>query len=214
MRSASTARSRIDPEALRALVTVAAFLRAAGYNVPNVGRRMACVLHDGGNPTSFSFTDTVYRCHTCGAGGDVFALAMALYRLTFPEALARVAQVAGIGVEGLPALDQAEIERRHTISRRRAALARWRSGRHGEWLCVIYDLEIEAEKLAPYYLDRGRDGENPDGEGWRLLASLYSDLQLATLQAARLADPDEAAWAEAWLDEQDGRTPLPAELKV
>ncbi len=56
MRSASTARSRIDPEALRALVTVAAFLRAAGYNVPNVGRRMACVLHDGGNPTSFSFT--------------------------------------------------------------------------------------------------------------------------------------------------------------
>jgi CHC2 zinc finger len=174
-----------------------------------------CPIHGGENASAFSFKDAVYRCHACGAGGDVFELVLALRRCTsFPEAVAVVATLAGIGVDGLPRIDTADVERRQKIQRRRQALRRWRDLRLGEWLTLIGNLTREAETLARWYLDRAGDEANPDGEGWTLLASLHGDLQTAEVMAATLSVDDEQEWARLWLGERRGLVVRPQELTI
>lgn len=56
-----------------------------------------CPFHDDKNPSmQVSPAKQIYKCFSCGAGGDVFSFAMNYHKMTFPEALKHLAERAGI----------------------------------------------------------------------------------------------------------------------
>lgn len=59
-----------------------------------------CPFHDDKNPSLYvSPAKQIYKCFSCGAGGDAFSFVMAYHKMTFPEALAHLAERAGIKLE-------------------------------------------------------------------------------------------------------------------
>ncbi|WP_432797360.1 DNA primase [Poriferisphaera sp. WC338] len=63
------------------------------------GREFAglCPFHDDKSPSMFvSPVKQIYKCFSCGAGGDVFTFVMNYHKMTFPEALEHLAERAGI----------------------------------------------------------------------------------------------------------------------
>ncbi len=56
-----------------------------------------CPFHDDHSPSMYvSPAKQIYKCFSCGAGGDVFSFVMNYHKLTFPEALRHLAQRAGV----------------------------------------------------------------------------------------------------------------------
>jgi len=56
-----------------------------------------CPFHDDKKPSMHvSPIKQIYKCFSCGAGGDVFSFVMMYHKMTFPEALAHLAQRAGV----------------------------------------------------------------------------------------------------------------------
>jgi len=51
---------------------------------------------------TISPTKQIFKCFSCGAGGDVFSWMTRYQRMTFPEALAHLAERAGIRLERTP----------------------------------------------------------------------------------------------------------------
>ena len=63
------------------------------------GRELAglCPFHDDKNPSMFvSPAKQIYKCFSCGAGGDCFTFAMEYHKLDFREALKHLADRAGL----------------------------------------------------------------------------------------------------------------------
>jgi hypothetical protein len=58
--------------------------------------RMACPIHDGTNPTSFSYSDATFICHSCGANGGLLALTEYLHECSKQEALKKLHDLAGL----------------------------------------------------------------------------------------------------------------------
>ena len=59
-----------------------------------------CPFHNDHSPSmSVNQPRQMYRCFSCGAGGDVFKFVMDYENLTFPEALKVLADRAGIAGE-------------------------------------------------------------------------------------------------------------------
>jgi DNA primase len=60
-----------------------------------------CPLHADKTPSFYAHPDKqVFRCHGCGAGGDVFKLIELLHHCSFRESVEILATRAGIKVEG------------------------------------------------------------------------------------------------------------------
>ncbi len=58
-----------------------------------------CPFHDDHNPSMFvSPQKQIYKCFTCGSGGDVFSFVMNYHKLSFPEAIRFLGERAGIEV--------------------------------------------------------------------------------------------------------------------
>lgn len=56
-----------------------------------------CPFHEDHSPSMYvSPVKQIYKCFSCGAGGDVFAFVMNYHKMTFPEALKYLADRAGI----------------------------------------------------------------------------------------------------------------------
>ncbi len=56
-----------------------------------------CPFHDDKNPSfHVSATKQIFKCFSCGIGGDAFSFVMNYHKMTFPEAMAFLAQRAGI----------------------------------------------------------------------------------------------------------------------
>jgi len=56
-----------------------------------------CPFHDDQNPSMYvSPQKQIYKCFSCGAGGDAFSFVMGYHKMTFPEALNHLAERAGI----------------------------------------------------------------------------------------------------------------------
>ena len=56
-----------------------------------------CPFHDDKSPSMFvSPAKQIYKCFSCGAGGDVFSFVMNYHKMTFPEAIKHLAERAGI----------------------------------------------------------------------------------------------------------------------
>ncbi len=59
-----------------------------------------CPFHDDKNPSmQVSPIKQIYKCFSCGAGGDVFSFTMNYHKMSFPEAIKHLAERAGIEVE-------------------------------------------------------------------------------------------------------------------
>src|SRR5690625_6149964 len=58
-----------------------------------------CPFHDDQNPSlHVSPVKQIYKCFSCGAGGDVFSFMMNYHKLSFPEALQFLAERGGIAI--------------------------------------------------------------------------------------------------------------------
>ncbi len=58
-----------------------------------------CPFHNDKNPSfSVSPAKQIYKCFSCGAGGDVFSFQMNYHKMSFPEALKHLAERAGIEI--------------------------------------------------------------------------------------------------------------------
>jgi len=61
-----------------------------------------CPFHEDKNPSlHVSPTKQIYKCFSCGAGGDAYSFVMNYHKMTFPESLAYLAERAGIKLEPL-----------------------------------------------------------------------------------------------------------------
>lgn len=59
-----------------------------------------CPFHDDKNPSmQVSPAKQIYKCFSCGAGGDAFSFVMNYHKMSFPEAIRHLADRAGIEVE-------------------------------------------------------------------------------------------------------------------
>ena len=89
------------------------------------GLRGPCPIHGSGKASiSFSVRNGRYRCFACGEHGDVIGFVMWADRLTFPEAVRRLAHDAGLAVpseiSSAPPDAAVEAQRHRQIEERRA----------------------------------------------------------------------------------------------
>ncbi len=62
-----------------------------------------CPFHDDKNPSMYvSPVKQIYKCFSCGAGGDVFSFTMDYHKMSFPEAMKHLADRAGIQLPDRP----------------------------------------------------------------------------------------------------------------
>jgi hypothetical protein len=109
------------------LVPMKRLLKAVGIETHTPGRRAACILHGGSNPTDFSWReDGHWHCFSCGASGDRIALVRSLRQCGFREATRSNEATRGTdsptwewpGVEGVAPKVGVKGTRRHAIRRR------------------------------------------------------------------------------------------------
>jgi hypothetical protein len=194
-----SARDATDVERLRELVRIEDVLTARGIE-PGGRGRTNCPLCTGTSRNAFSFSAEKWHCFRCQEGGDVFRLIERLDGVDFPEAIARVAAIAGVDRGGLPRLNDAELTRRRRRLRRIAALRDWRN------------------RLALELADRGRelDGTNAwaqerlgayvrDANEWGAdrMREIIDETALAVALADRLREQletaDDHTLAALWL---------------
>ncbi len=61
-----------------------------------------CPFHDDHRPSmNVSSTKQIFKCFACGAGGDVFKFVQMRENLSFPQAIERLAERAGIKTQGI-----------------------------------------------------------------------------------------------------------------
>ena len=86
-----------DTREIAELVPMAQLLAELGFAVSERTRRAPCLLHGGSNPTAFSWTEAgLWRCHSCGKGGDKITLIRAVRNCGFREAVEFLAALAGV----------------------------------------------------------------------------------------------------------------------
>lgn len=114
----------MNAHSVAALVPMPGLLAALCFDVNERTRRSPCLIHGGKNPSAFAWRDDGrWYCHSCGAGGDKFALVRAVRQCSFREAVGFLAALAG--VEYHPSkLSRAEVERVRD-KRERAEGAAW-----------------------------------------------------------------------------------------
>ncbi len=71
-------------------------------NLTKKGREMVglCPFHDDHKPSmNVSNVKQIFKCFACGAGGDVFKFVQMRENLSFPQAVERLAERAGIKLQ-------------------------------------------------------------------------------------------------------------------
>jgi hypothetical protein len=87
-------------------------LESLGIQVNLRTRRSPCIIHGGQNPTAFSWNESgLWKCHSCGAGGDKLSLVRAVRRCSFTEAKHYLATLAGVELEQSKPFRRADTER-------------------------------------------------------------------------------------------------------
>lgn len=76
-----------------------------------------CPFHDDSSPSMYvSPAKQIYKCFSCGAGGDVFSFVVSYHKMSFPEALEHLAQKAGIELERAGRADGAQRDQRQRLA--------------------------------------------------------------------------------------------------
>lgn len=74
--------------------------------------RADCRLCRGHSTGTLAFTDRLWKCHRCGAGGDVFTLIRAVQHCGFRDALRFVAELGGLQPNRLSGSERRELAQR------------------------------------------------------------------------------------------------------
>lgn len=107
-------------DALRESVTVPAVINKYLPSVRIRNYRIPCPFH-GGTHYNLAFTDRVWYCHVCHAGGDVIEFVRQLLNLRFPETILRLSSDFGVPVGGRRAspLHESKIMRELAVMQKR-----------------------------------------------------------------------------------------------
>jgi DNA primase catalytic core len=123
---------RLFLDQIRDAVSVVDVFREAGRWIPdrNTWAPMNCPFHDDESPSA-SVSHHGFRCHGCGASGDLFKVWMNLHPgVSFPEAVRVLAERAGVVLNGvdLDSLRREREARQRVTDLREAALTFYRKG--------------------------------------------------------------------------------------
>ena len=87
----------VEVREIATLVPMSHLLGVLGFSVNYRSHRCACILHEGSNPSAFSWTEAgLWKCYRYGAGGDKITLVRATRKCSFREAIAFLAALAGV----------------------------------------------------------------------------------------------------------------------
>ncbi len=91
---------RIDDRVIDEIRDNASISKVIGHYIPIVKKGhnyvALCPFHDDHDPSlSISEEKQIYKCFVCGKGGNVFNFVMDFTKCTFPEAVAKVAEIIG-----------------------------------------------------------------------------------------------------------------------
>jgi hypothetical protein len=84
----------IEARDVRRIVGMQQTFQAVGVLVRN-GKRTDCPLCEGHSRLTLAYTDSLWHCHRCCKGGDVFTLVQEVEGCGFKDALGILARVAG-----------------------------------------------------------------------------------------------------------------------
>ncbi len=87
----------MDAKEICRMVTIRDALKLAGARLRS-SKRADCPLCKGTSKGTIAFTERLWHCHRCAAGGDVFSLVQAVNNCGFREALQFVANWAGVTI--------------------------------------------------------------------------------------------------------------------
>lgn len=115
--------ARISEEEINELRSKADIVEVIGHylQVHRNGKsyKALCPFHDDHTPSmSISPDKQIYKCFVCGAGGNVFTFVQNYEKVTFVEAVAKVADLVGFELSSKPS------EEEHRVDPHRAALYR------------------------------------------------------------------------------------------
>ena len=91
-----TPSDRQEVDDLKAHVDLAELIRSSGLDLKRKGKNWfcKCPFHDD-QTASLSVQGSLWNCFACEAGGDALSWLQLKEKLTFPEALARLRDLAG-----------------------------------------------------------------------------------------------------------------------
>ncbi|MEX0886799.1 MAG: DNA primase [Phycisphaeraceae bacterium] len=107
-----------------------------------------CPFHDDQNPSMYvSPAKQIFKCFSCGAGGDVFSFVTRFHKMTFPEALRHLAERAGITLEAQsPGQQQASGQRQRIAGANAQGL---------EFFRAVYNHPEHGQPARDYVQQRG-----------------------------------------------------------
>ena len=130
------------------------------------GREMVglCPFHDDHRPSlNVSSSKQIFKCYACGAGGDVFKFVQLRENLTFPQAIERLAQRAGISIKNYKSKNTKPHNRQQDIDPNKLA-------KINSWAADYFQQNFRDEqkgKIARDYLDK-RKITLQEAEKWQL----------------------------------------------
>ncbi len=131
-----------------------------------------CPFHDDSNPSMFvSPTKQIYKCFSCGAGGDAYGFVMNYHKMTFPEAMKYLAERAGIKLtqRGQDADNAASQQRKRISDANDKALKFFQGQLRDEQRGQIAREYLQQRGFAPETIEQFQIGYAPDG--WDGLAT-------------------------------------------
>jgi DNA primase len=157
------------------------------------GDYWACCPFHGESTPSFHILDRkgVFKCFGCGAAGDIFTLAIKLEGLSFPEAVARIADASGIALPKDSREDDGALARRKRLFEACAAAqetfaSALRSSDGARALAYLEKRGIDAQARTQFGL-----GYAPAGPSWLMAKLTARGFSEADLRAAGLVKGDE-----------------------
>lgn len=152
--------------------------------------RAVCPFHDDHDPSMHINPDMqIYKCFVCGAGGNVFGFVQNYEKVSFPEAVEKVADLVGFTLSERPSVTTQQMDP-HRESMYRIL--------NDSIQYMMYELSGEkGRRMKEYLYERGIDdalinrfniGFNPDGDAlYRFLhAKGYEDRDMVDVNVIRL----------------------------
>ncbi len=146
--------ARISEEEINAVRSRADIVQVIGHYLPVTRKGKSyvalCPFHDDHDPSlSISPDKQIYKCFVCGAGGNVFTFVQNYEKVSFPEAVAKVADLVGyplsVDVQARPESRDPHLERLQKILEETISFA-------------MYQMSTAAgETVRNYCLQRGLD---------------------------------------------------------
>jgi hypothetical protein len=155
------------------MVPIRRALSHFGWQIRSRGRA-DCGLCRGTSKGTVSFTERLWHCHRCHAGGDVFELVCSVSKCDFREALRYVAEVAGVN---LAMSRRPEVQRQIAENHRQQA-------RIGSAADILAEMERalrldcrERIQLVEHHLDALSAARTWSERDWLIAAGCYDILQ-------------------------------------